>query len=115
MNRATRQWSRCLYAKNHPNPCPQASLNHLPIRVIMPLHRLLVFNLITLCDPLIQSHPIPDITVQWHFQNVGETTIYIEIDPRSFDKDPLNAHSVTKTLFPAHPEQERTEWLTKAD
>jgi len=85
----------------------------------MPSARFLILALavlsFTLFSPPLEAHPIPDIPVQGHFQTGGEATIYVEIDPRSFDPDPLNAPSVTKALFPDYSEQERAEWQRKAD
>lgn len=85
----------------------------------MSFARLLVLALaafgLSLFTPRAEAHPIPDIPVQGHFQTGGEATIYVEIDPRCFDLDPLNAPSVTKALLPAHSEQERAEWPAKAD
>lgn len=62
-----------------------------------------------------EAHPIPDIPVQGHFKTGGEATIFVEIDPRCFEADPLNTPSVTKRLFFLRTEPDRAEALTKAE
>lgn len=64
--------------------------------------------------PRALAHPVPDIPVQGHFTSGGGATIFVEVDPRSFDPNPTDAASVTQLLFRDYTEQDRAELRQKA-
>ena len=42
-----------------------------------------VFGLLALAAPLL-AHPLPDVAFRAHFEENGDWTLQVEIDPRSF-------------------------------
>ena len=60
------------------------------------------------------THPIPDIPILGSFNSDGNTSIIIEIDPRSFAEDPESIPFITAKAFKDFPESNKTELLLKA-
>ena len=60
------------------------------------------------------SHPIPDIPILGSFNSDGNSSIIIEIDPRSFAEDPESIPFITAKAFKDFPESNKTELLLKA-
>lgn len=63
---------------------------------------------------LVSGHPIPDVPVRGIFHSGGEIRIEVEVDPRCFAADPINAPYVTKAEFDQMSEAERAALLTGA-
>jgi hypothetical protein len=64
--------------------------------------------------PFAFAHPIPDIPVQGQFTTGGAATIFVEVDPRSFDPDPNGATSLTHVVFRGYSEEDRADLRQKA-
>jgi hypothetical protein len=60
------------------------------------------------------THPIPDIPVLGSFNTDGNSSIIIEIDPRSFAEDPESIPFITAKAFKDFPDSNKTELLQKA-
>jgi hypothetical protein len=60
------------------------------------------------------SHPIPDIPVIGNFNSDGNSSIFVEIDPRSFAEDPESIPFITEETFKDLPDSNKTELLQKA-
>jgi hypothetical protein len=65
--------------------------------------------------PRAVAHPIPDLPVRAAFTTGGECTVSVEVDPRCFDPDPLNAASLTHVLFRSYSEKDRASMRADAD
>ena len=60
------------------------------------------------------THPIPDIPILGSFNSDGNSSIIIEIDPRSFAEDPESIPFITANAFKDFPDSNKTELLLKA-
>ena len=60
------------------------------------------------------THPIPDIPILGSFNSDGNSSIFIEIDPRSFAEDPESIPFITANAFIDFPDSNKTELLLKA-
>ncbi len=60
------------------------------------------------------AHPIPDIPVLGSFNSDGNSSIIVEIDPRSFAEDPESIPFITAKAFKDFPDSNKTELLLKA-
>jgi len=74
---------------------------------------LAVFSFVVLAAKVV-AHPLPDIPVRTHFDSNGSVTVEIEVDPRSFTKDPLNEPYVQKWVYEAMTDAEKAEFIAKA-
>ena len=61
------------------------------------------------------SHPIPDIPVIGSFNSDGNTSIFVEIDPRSFAEDPESVPFITGESFKNFPDSNKSELLLQAE
>lgn len=61
------------------------------------------------------AHPVPDIPVQGHFTSGGAATIFVEVDPRSFDPNPTDAASLTHVVFRGYTPEDHADLRQKAD
>ena len=64
-------------------------------------------------NPLL-SHPIPDIPIIGSFNSDGNTSIFVEIDPRSFAEDPESVPFITGESFKNFPDSNKSELLLQA-
>ena len=60
------------------------------------------------------THPIPDIPILGSFNSDGNSSIIIEIDPRSFAEDPESIPFITANAFKDFPDSNKSELLLKA-
>ena len=60
------------------------------------------------------SHPIPDIPVIGSFHPDGNSSIFVEIDPRSFAEDPESVPFITEKSFKDFPDSNKSELLQKS-
>ena len=74
------------------------------------------FLKITLLFPLLctllNGHPIPDIPVIGKFNSDGTSSIYIEIDTRSFAEDPEQVPFLTNSAFKQLSESNKTDLIS---
>ena len=61
------------------------------------------------------AHPVPDIPILGSFNSDGNSSIIIEIDPRSFAEDPESIPFITKKAFKDFPDSNKSELLIKAE
>ena len=76
------------------------------------------FLKITLLFPLLcallNGHPIPDIPVIGKFNSNGNSSIYIEIDTRSFAEDPEQVPFLTNSAFKQLSDSNKTDLILQA-
>ena len=53
------------------------------------------------------AHPLPDVAVRAHFEQNGDWTLQVEIDPRSFQPDPNVAPYLTNADLAATPAEQQ--------
>lgn len=53
------------------------------------------------------AHPLPDVAVRAHFEQNGEWTLQVEIDPRSFQPDPNVAPYLTNADLAVTPAEQQ--------
>ncbi len=70
--------------------------------------------LITLLSALLHGHPIPDIPVIGKFNSDGSSSIYIEIDTRSFAEDPEQVPFLTNSAFKQLSDSNKTDLILQA-
>jgi hypothetical protein len=72
---------------------------------------LLIFPLLS---AFLHGHPIPDIPVIGKFYSDGNSSIYIEIDTRSFAEDPEQVPFLIKSAFKQLSESNKTDLILQA-
>ena len=70
--------------------------------------------LIPLLSALLHGHPIPDIPVIGKFNSDGSSSIYIEIDTRSFAEDPEQVPFLTNSAFKQLSDSNKTDLILQA-
>ena len=70
--------------------------------------------LIPLLSALLHGHPIPDIPVIGKFNSDGTSSIYIEIDTRSFAEDPEQVPFLTNSAFKQLSDSNKTDLILQA-
>jgi len=70
--------------------------------------------LIPLLSTLLNGHPIPDIPVIGKFNSDGDSSIYIEIDTRSFAEDPEQVPFLTNSAFKQLSDSNKTDLILQA-
>src|SRR5688572_14233141 len=55
------------------------------------------------------AHPIPDIPVRGVFESGGAATIYVEVNPRSFEADANDAPSLINSTYQTLPPERKAE------
>ena len=70
--------------------------------------------LIPLFTALLHGHPIPDIPVIGKFNSDGSSSIFIEIDTRSFAEDPEQVPFLTKSAFKQLSDSNKTDLILQA-
>ena len=70
--------------------------------------------LIPLLSTLLNGHPIPDIPVIGNFNSDGDSSIYIEIDTRSFAEDPEQVPFLTNSAFKQLSDSNKTDLILQA-
>ena len=75
---------------------------------------LIIFTIGGFLIPLF-SHPIPDIPILGSFYSNGNSSIIVEVDPRSFVEDPESVPFITESVFENLPDSNKSELLQKAD
>jgi hypothetical protein len=73
------------------------------------------FLLIPLLSALLHGHPIPDIPVIGKFNSDGSSSIYIEIDTRSFAEDPEQVPFLTNSAFKQLSDSNKTDLILQAN
>ena len=63
---------------------------------------------------LLNGHPIPDIPVIGKFNSDGNSSIYIEIDTRSFAEDPEQVPFLTSSAFEQLSDSNKTDLILQA-
>ena len=71
--------------------------------------------LIPLLSALLHGHPIPDIPVIGKFNSDGSSSIYIEIDTRSFAEDPEQVPFLTNSAFKQLSDSNKTDLILQAN
>ena len=71
--------------------------------------------LIPLLSALLHGHPIPDIPVIGKFNSDGSSSIYIEIDTRSFAEDPEQVPLLTNSAFKQLSDSNKTDLILQAN
>ncbi|MEZ5386162.1 MAG: hypothetical protein R3F13_11670 [Prosthecobacter sp.] len=74
----------------------------------------LAFCLFPLAVPL-SAHPLPDVAFRAHFEENGDWTLQVEIDPRSFEPDPNVAPYLTNADLGYTPQEQKEKLKTTAD
>lgn len=72
-----------------------------------------VFGLLALAAPLL-AHPLPDVAFRAHFEENGDWTLQVEIDPRSFEPDPNVAPYLTHADLGFTPPEQQAKLKTTA-
>ena len=67
-----------------------------------------------LFSALLKGHPIPDIPVIGKFNSDGNSSIYIEIDTRSFAEDPEQVPFLTNSAFKQLSDSNKTDLILQA-
>ena len=67
-----------------------------------------------LLSAFLNGHPIPDIPVIGKFYSDGNSSIYIEIDTRSFAEDPEQVPFLTKSAFKQLSDSNKTDLILQA-
>ncbi len=67
-----------------------------------------------LFSALLKGHPIPDIPVIGKFNSDGNSSIYIEIDTRSFAEDPEQVPFLTSSTFKQLSDSNKTDLILQA-
>ncbi|MCP5557089.1 MAG: hypothetical protein H7A55_05005 [Verrucomicrobiaceae bacterium] len=67
-----------------------------------------------LIGPLAWAHPLPDVPVRAVFEESGDVSIHVEIDPRCFEEDPNVAPYVTNADLPFFKEDKQAQLKQKA-
>ena len=70
--------------------------------------------LFPLLSALLNGHPIPDIPVIGKFNSDGNSSIYIEIDTRSFAEDPEQVPFLTNSAFKQLSDSNKTDLILQA-
>ena len=70
--------------------------------------------LVPLLSALLNGHPIPDIPVIGNFNSDGDSSIYIEIDTRSFAEDPEQVPFLTNSAFKQLSDSNKTDLILQA-
>ena len=70
--------------------------------------------LFPLLSTLLNGHPIPDIPVIGKFNSDGNSSIYIEIDTRSFAEDPEQVPFLTNSAFKQLSDSNKTDLILQA-
>ncbi|MFC5454593.1 hypothetical protein [Prosthecobacter fluviatilis] len=60
------------------------------------------------------AHPLPDVAVRAHFEQNGDWTLQVEIDPRSFQPDPNVAPYLTNADLGVTPAEQQEKLKTQA-
>lgn len=64
--------------------------------------------------PSAMAHPLPDVAVRANFEQNGDWTLQVEIDPRSFEPDPNVAPYLTNADLGVTPAEQKEKLITKA-
>ncbi len=78
------------------------------------LKRFLLFILATLLPLSAVGHPPPEIPVQGDFKSDGAVKIQVDVDPRCFADDPINAPYLKKRVLKGMSKAQREALLSKA-
>lgn len=68
----------------------------------------------SLIGPFAWAHPLPDIPIRAVFEESGDVTIRVEVDPRCFEEDPNVAPYVTNADLPFFKAERQAELKQKA-
>ncbi|MBP6601894.1 MAG: HupE/UreJ family protein [Verrucomicrobiales bacterium] len=83
----------------------------IPRRTAFPLLLLsLVFS-----TGILQAHPVPDLPVRSHFHRDGNVEVRVEVDPRSFTRNPAEHDYMVKSAVDALPPEELPKLSEKAN
>jgi hypothetical protein len=85
-----------------------------PILVRSPAMRFACILIVVLLAMPAVAHPVPDVPVRGEFKSKGESTIIVEVDPRSFAEDSENTPYVKKRDLDKMSNQQREELISKA-
>lgn len=78
-----------------------------------PRFQLLHLCLVLLAGPVL-AHPLPDVAVRANFEQSGEWTLQVEIDPRSFEPDPNVAPYLTNADLGVTPPEQKEKLTAEA-